>query len=1084
MGGMDAMVSGHLTERLYAICRKALNCPWAVALSGALVGVLAVSLGLSWVLTWSDDRAFTNAAILMVAAGVIAGRRFSLSRFLNPSELSVIACTWTLLQPWIIAGLVTLMPFVPTSMLSAESTRFLVGLGVALPVWFVASWLSTSFLSGVLEAASSRWQRTTLAASMSFGFAAGIAISALLFAPIIGTWSIVACAVAAIVLYRLLGAAKWIEVASVVPDSQPQLDSQVEESGLNINLATMQTVAFVATGGLIAVLMRLAGQLMPNGWQVYSAEWMGLAIGFGVGQLLKGRQQTTTSQAPWQMLVPAAWGALLLATFPSVVGFALWGTASLTSITALMTFRVLLLAMVMLPVGYGMSGVMPRLRSAIGTWFAPSGLAVGFVLTQFCFEGASLSFVLATICGVLVLTSLVTLAISQGLSLSWARRAGIAFCCVFSLSVPLWSGNHNPALVAKLLFSTPSFVAHRIGWESRLLPMLDDAHAIYSREGVHGPVTVWRSHGLELHLRENGIPRAMISANTEAYPQFAPEVLQAVYPLVLVPQPNRVLLLGASGGVPLTTCLQFPTHEIVCAEDNQLLTEVIRGPIARETGFDPLVDERVRLVPVPPTLAVMAASDLFDVILSSPPPSSIVAGGAMFTAEHYRHASRCLAEGGIFCQRFQCVDYGPDPLRIVVQSMRQAFQEVVAIETAAGELLFLGTNSAGAFNPDDLANRLQASHVRQLLARSGLDWSALLNFPAYDHAALGEICVEGRSWTNAAGNGILTLRTPLELIRWAPKLQETQQVLTAVRTSPAPFLNQEKADDSEEEIELSRKSRLLEWLGESRVSPELLRRLSEVATQYKLVQENPESHWWEYRKALREQLQNRRSSVVQQVSHTDEKAIRHPEDEWRKGYFTALGIAARDPNVELIAEVAKHLQPYDPLISYFARQEIADLQSRGTTDPASELNHRLHVIYFAPTVDGSTRNVVTAIELLIKHPESITDPVRRYDTLNGLLQTLRNRWESRQSYAIKSAKRQLSDVDRSLVAVDKGIQTLASWHAEAQVSDVDWATRKQVIERILQRPLHDYRTQLQTTATRTETRNRLKEAKAIPQEAK
>jgi hypothetical protein len=197
-----------------------------------------------------------------------------------------------------------------------------------------------------------------------------------------------------------------------------------------------------------------------------------------------------------------------------------------------------------------------------------------------------------------------------------------------------------------------------------------------------------------------------------------------------------------------------------------------------------------------------------------------------------------------------------------------------------------------------------------------------------------------------------------------------------------------------------------------------------------------------------------------------------------------LGVAAHKPTAELIAEVAKHLQPYDPLVSYFARQEIADLQFRGQTDAVSELEHRLHVIYFAPTVDGSTRNVVTAIELLIKHPEAIPDPGRRYDTLNGLLQTLRNRWESRQSYPVKSARRQLSDVDRSLVAADKGVQTLEDWHHEAHVSDSDWAIRKQVVERILQRPLHDYRTQLQTTATRNETRNRLKNANADATEAK
>jgi spermidine synthase len=1085
MGGMDAMVSGHLTERLYATCRGASNCPWAATLSGALIGILAVSTGLSWALTWSDDRAFTNAAILMVAGGVVAGRRFSLSRYLNPSELAVIACTWTLLQPWIISGLAMLMPFVPMSLLASESTRLMVGLGMAVPVWFVTSWLTTGFLFGVLDSNTGRWDRSGLAAGMAFGFAVGVGISALLLAPWIGAWCTVACAVGVLVLSRLLGAAQWLGLATDQNASQSPVDSHSETGGVKLGAGLMQTVAMVAIGGLIAVLMRLTGQLMPNTWQVYSAEWMGLALGFGIGQLLHRQRTGATGHAPWQMLVPAACGALLLTTFPTVVGLALWATASLTSITSLTTFRVFLLMLLMAPAGYGMSAIAPRVRGSFGRVLPVVGMAIGFVLTQFCFEGASLSFVLAVICSSLVLTSLVTLATSGPMSLAWPMRAGIAFCCVFSLSVPLWSGHHNPALVAKLLFSTPSFVAHRIGWESRLLPMLDDAHAIYGSEGIHGPLTVWRSHGLELHVRENGIPRAVISANTEAYPQFAPEVLQAVYPLVLVEQPNRVLLLGASGGIPLATCLQFPTHEIVCVEDDRHLTDVIAGPLATETGLNPLVDERVQLVTIPPTLAVMSSHERFDVILSSPPSSSIVAGGAMFTADHYQHASRCLADGGIFCQRFQCVDYGPDPLRIVVQSMRRAFHEVIAIETAAGEFLLLGANTPEAFAPEDLAMRLQAQHVRQLLARSGLDWSALLNFPAYDHHALAEICSEARSWTNAPANGILALRAPLELIRWAPKLQETQQVLTAVRTSPAPFATpDESATEDEEEVQRSRKSRMLEWLGDRRVSPDLLRRLSEVATQYKLVQENPESHWWEYRKALKEQMQNRRQSVVQQVGHNDEKAAKHPEDEWRKAYFTALGVAAHKPTAELIAEVAKHLQPYDPLVSYFARQEIADLQFRGQTDAVSELEHRLHVIYFAPTVDGSTRNVVTAIELLIKHPEAIPDPGRRYDTLNGLLQTLRNRWESRQSYPVKSARRQLSDVDRSLVAADKGVQTLEDWHHEAHVSDSDWAIRKQVVERILQRPLHDYRTQLQTTATRNETRNRLKNANADATEAK
>ena len=425
MGGMDAMVSGHLTERLYATCRKALNCPWAATLSGVLVGILAVSTGLSWALTWSDDRAFTNAAILMVAGGVVVGRRFSLSRYLNPSELAVIACTWTLLQPWIIGGLALLMPFVPMSLLASESTRLVLGLGMAVPVWFVTSWLTTSFLFGVLDSNMGRWDRSGLAAGMAFGFAVGVGISALLLAPWIGAWCTVACAVAILVLSRLLGAAQWLGLAADQDVSQSPGDSPFVTDGVKLSAGLMQTVAMVAIGGLIAVLMRLTGQLMPNTWQVYSAEWMGLALGFGIGQLLQSRRTGSTAQAPWQMLIPAACGALLLATFPTVVGSALWATASLTSITLLTTFRVLLLMALMAPAGYGMSAVAPRIRASSGRGLSAVGIASGFVLTQFCFEGTSLSFVLAMICGSLVLTSLVTLATSGQLSLAWPMQAGI-----------------------------------------------------------------------------------------------------------------------------------------------------------------------------------------------------------------------------------------------------------------------------------------------------------------------------------------------------------------------------------------------------------------------------------------------------------------------------------------------------------------------------------------------------------------------------------------------------------------------------------------------------------------------------------
>ena len=656
------------------------------------------------------------------------------------------------------------------------------------------------------------------------------------------------------------------------------------------------------------------------------------------------------------------------------------------------------------------------------------------------------------------------------------------------LSVPLWQSHDDPARVAKLLFSTPAYLAHRSGWESRLLPLLDDTRMVFRTEGPRGPFTLWRSRGLELHLRENGVPRAVVSVNTDVHPQFAPEVLQAALPLVISDRPGRVLLLGASGGVPLSTCLHFPVREVVCFEADAALIDILRGPIAKETGFDPLSDDRVRLIVAPPELALMASRETFDVILSSPPSSAVVAGGASFTTEYYLRASRRLADRGIFCQRFECLDYGPDPLRLIVQSLRQAFREVIAVETAAGELLLLATNSDNVFIPHDLPARLEAPHVRKLLARSGLDWSSPLNFPAYDHAALGEICEETHTWSNSSANGLLALKAPLDMMRWGAKLQESQRVLTAVRTTPAPFWNREGGEKSNllaGEAKLSRKSRFLEWLGDSRVSAELLRRLAEVVTQQKLVREHPEEHWWQYRTALREQLQNHPRSAIQQVKHVRGVKPAHPEDVARKAYFEAFGAAAQraKPTVEQIAAMEACLEPYDPLLSYFGRQEVADLQARSDGDPAGELAHRLHVIYFAPVGEASTRNVAAAIELLVRHPEAIPDDVRRFDVLNGLVQLLRTRWESRQNTPVLTVARQLTDVDRSVVAIEKAVTAMAELAPSTNLTSDDWATRKQVVDRILLRPLRSYRASLQATVQKNEGRTRaiLEQAAAVQQ---
>ena len=1058
---------------------------------GALVGLLIVSTALPWLLTWGQQREFVSAACLMVGVGLLASRSITFGRDLHWSRLAGVACAWVLLQPVVLFVLTSSLNFLPISWLESVVARWLIALAFASPVWFITAlcWVR------VVEACASRslargGSPQVTSCAVCLGIACGLATNAFLLSILSGVWLASAIGLlASVVCWRLAlrGDPKRNHLLAGYHGhgfASPCFGDSEDTATQSWDRSTQMqhfgpALAAFALGGLFAVVSRLLGQLMPSGFQIGCAEWIGLIVGCGCGALFAQSQTRNSTTTHWIWLCAAAWSALLLAAFPTLVTAALWMNASLTWVTTLLTARSALLVVAVAPLGFALASLTTRRTVDLVSTIASCGLpfAGGLVLASLSFETMGFVWPLGLCCGSLVTLALIERVRSGGAWPSWPVAVGMTSLAVAGLSVPLWQSHDDPARVAKLLFSTPAFLAHRSGWESHLLPLLDDTRMVFRTEGPNGPLTLWRSRGLELHLRENGVPRAVISVNTDVLPQFAPEVLQAALPLIMSDRPSRVLLLGASGGVPLSTCLHFPVREAVCVEGDARLIDMLRGPITQETGFDPLSDDRVRLIAAPPELALMARDEAFDVILSSPPPSSVVSGGASFTAEYYCRASRRLADRGIFCQRFECLDYGPDPLRLVVQSLRQAFREVIAVETAAGELLLMATNSKGVFIPDDLPARLEAPHVRKLLARSGLDWSAPLNFPTYDHAALGEICDEAHTWSNSSANGLLALKAPLDMMRWGTKLQDVQQMLTSTRTTPAPFWNRENGEKSNllaGEVKLSRKSRFLEWLGDSRVSAELLRRLSEVVTQQKLVREHPESHWWEYRKALRQQLQDHPRSSIQQVRHIKGEKQAHPEDVTRKNYFEALGDAAQraKPTDAQIATIEACLEPYDPLLSYFARQEIADLQARSDTDASGELAHRLHVIFFAPAGEASTRNVATAIELLVRHPDAISDDVRRFDVLNGLVQLLRTRWESRQNTPVLSVRRQLTDVDRSVLAIEKAVTAMNELAPSASLSPDDWAIRKQVVDRILLRPLRAYRADLQATATKTEGRTR------------
>ena len=1082
-------------SRSFQICSTALFGRFGL---GIFLGIVAVSTWQQFSLTFGLDPVLVLAVGLVLSVALWCGERWRpaqavVSPYAGLSYVVWCLCAWSILNPFWIDAMTTLMGYIPQAWLENSTAKLFVVLTIAVSAWLIPGmlWGAVITQGGVVSlrrGGSHRSQDTPSheqkpmrcnetmfdrcsSPAIMLGIAGGLVLNSVVLAPLFGVF---VPTIAASVLAS--GISWWVRRTSLnteINASAVPTDNSLNATGITPIHVSM---AFLV-GGLMACEMRLANQLMPHGAFVIFTQVAGMLTGVACGLWLATRLRGSSDRVAWCGLFAAAVSSFLICAQPSLVNLSLSMNSTLTNVPLLMMARVLLLMTTSFPFGMVLAGLVRSTDCGAKrrdvAWGMPflGGLACSVYLL-----GGTLGVIplMATYSGLLIAASAYVRLRTSGWVMSYQTAPVAGSLLLMAFSLPMWRFNDDASRTAKVLFSTPAFVAYRSGWDVEQLSALDDIRMIHRQEGPSGSLTLWRGRVAELYVREAGVPRSVVTKNSDIVPQFAPEVLQAVYSMVLSERPGRILLLGLSAGVPLSTCLEFPIREAVCVEGDSSLIDLVKGPLARETGIDPLVDDRVILRRVSPELALMTKeSEPFDVILSSPPSSSMSDGAAAFTQEFYNRASSRLSDRGLFCQRFECVDYGPEPLRVVLKTMRKAFRQVIGIETTAGEFLLFGANAEDVFIPGELATRLELPHVLRILARSGLDWSTLLNQPAYDHEALGEICDESRSPANSMFNGLLASRAPMEVMRWADKQQEIQSVLTTTRLTKAPFWTEAlngQPNMLENEIQLSRRSRLVEWLGDSRVSQELLRRLNEVTIQQNLVLENPDAHWWEYRNALRKQLQDRPRTIVQQVKAIDEKPTLHPEDLRRRDYFVALGNAARrkKPTREQIAAVEEYLQPSDPLLTYLARQDIADMLARCGEDAARELAYRLHVIYFVPTRDSSVRNVATAIETVVNHPEAVPDDSVRFDVINGLIQTLRTRWETRQFISQTSVKKVLDDVDQSLIATENGVNSLNEIAASAGVSDKEWQARKQVIEKLLLRPLRSYKAEVKSRQERSQ----------------
>lgn len=1033
--------------------------------AGLLVGLTSI--------IWLSQFFATFGSSLFVCTGLFLGiaitfelawsqpqKKQSSNRFFSADVAWLLVAVWTVVFPWLLSWGTSFITVFSIADLSSVFVQTCIALILTLLMFSLPLFVMTKQVCQSDFISNRRYSFFFILT----GVGLGVLLGAVGLAPLWGLRvsgiivATIAVILAAIHFWKPVSLFKQLSLIDTTPLPLSFLPSDKEKG-----------VPIVLLGMMFALLLRVSSQLYVGTFVVSVFHWSALliggAIGFWWGALFVRKSFSRTYFVSSHLLFASAWSVVVLFLFPQLTNTVLQVKASIPSIGFVQMICFLITCFILLPLGFvwgtlsvqtscPLQNESSRSQQEITScWFLPHLLAfvTGYLIASWSVvtsHNVASWLIVITLLSILFpcwhfVSSLLKRELRATTGIRYALLA--TFLC-FVLSGPLIVSRYQPARASRLLFGTDILYAVQQEVDFKLLPFTNEGRLIDQIEGTQGTYTLWQYRGEQMQIRENGIPITSVSTNPQICPQTSTDVMQVMLPWVLHENPQSILLLGLQGGITVQTSLALRLKEVVCVEEEKALQELIRRNIWNCSEVDPLQEKRFRLLTLNPALAVCSQRQKYDIIVSSPNQTSLLQSTSCLTEEFYNHAAAQLTKDGIFCQKFERRDYGPQPLLSLLKTMQLVFDDVMVIETGAAEMVLLGTRSEKGLKRSHLVKRLRSSHVREVLGQIGWDWSFPLNLRAFDDEAVTRLLNKSDASTNTVANNLLTFQLPVEMMRWTKGVSKAAEF---------------------EKMIAGESGKLLKWSVKESEERDILDRLADVAGGKKLKANYPD-HWFAYRDIVKKQIQTNPRPTIQLVRGGGLKRKMHPVLKRRLDFLKTLGKAKKKskPTLDDLIKLEQFEFPYDPLISPFYYFELVEFMPRvKNVDPQIELSYRLHTIYYADAADRSIRNVVDGIRFLVDHPQLMGNRTTQIE-LDGLLQVLKRRWALRGTVPPLETVVILKDIEKTLQATELALAEierlektkLSDKQASLQIDN--WKLRKLYITRTLAYPLRTYQDQL------------------------
>jgi spermidine synthase len=297
----------------------------------------------------------------------------------------------------------------------------------------------------------------------------------------------------------------------------------------------------------------------------------------------------------------------------------------------------------------------------------------------------------------------------------------------------------------------------------------------FYRDGISSTVSIHRS-GRIVTLRVNG--KADASNASDMHTQL----MSAHIPLLLHPEPKKVLVIGLGSGVTVGAAAQHPVTEIDAIEIEPAVAEASKFFV--KENRDVLKDPRVRLTIADGRNFILSTRKTYDVIISEPSNPWIGGIGSLFSLEFYGIVAGRLAPNGIICQWVQGYNLFPQDLQMVVKTLRSVFPHTTIWNTSTGDYLLIGSRVPLSLDYARLEHRYQTlPTLREDMARLALSspLSLLADFVLSEEDTAR---YANRAWLNTDDLPLLEFSAPNSL--YADTVALNTSVMEGFKTTEFP----------------------------------------------------------------------------------------------------------------------------------------------------------------------------------------------------------------------------------------------------------------------------------------------------------